>query len=88
MKYLEELKPGDLLVYKDARFILTNDYKQRKNDISHYSVVNIQDGSIRWLPSDAIVENADLYVRDAEGNILLLKEFKDESDIIKNKNIS
>ena len=48
MKYLEELKPGDLFEYKNQKFILTNDYKQRKNDAMNYSVVSINDGSLRW----------------------------------------
>lgn len=88
MKYLEELRPGDLFDHKNQKFILTTDHKQKKNEQVYYSTVSLSDGSTRWLPSDSMVVVVDLYYRDTEGNILLLKEFNDHEDLYKNKNIS
>lgn len=88
MKYLEELKPGDLFDYQNQKFVLTTDHKQKKKDKTYYGSISLNDGSARWLPADSMVNIVDLYHRDAEGNILLLKEFKDHEDLYKNKNIS
>ena len=48
--------------------------------------VSIDTGACKWFSSDEPIEVAELFYRDKEGNILLVKEFKDDSD--KNKNIS
>lgn len=88
MKYLEELSPGDLFVFQNKRFILTSNFKQKKNDAIHYEAISIIDGMPRWFIAASIVDLLDLYYRDKDGNILLLKEFKDEGDIFKNKDIS
>ena len=88
MKYIEELKPGDLFCYGNEKFILTDIYKARKNDKIHHSAISLLNGSQRWFVADMVVENIDLYYRYKDVNILLLKEFVDEDNIFKNKNIS
>jgi hypothetical protein len=88
MKYIEELKPGDLFCYSNEKFILTDIYKARKNDKVNHSAISLLNGAQRWFAADMVVENIDLYYRDKDGNILLLKEFVDEDNIFKNKNIS
>lgn len=87
MKYIEELKPGDLFDYQNQKFILTTDYKQKQDKKIHYGSISLIDGSSRWLAADSMVKTIDLYYRDAENNILLLKEFQDHDDLYKNKNI-
>ena len=48
--------------------------------------VSIDTGICKWFQSSEVINILDLYYRDEDGNILLVKEFKDDSD--KNKNIS
>ena len=47
--------------------------------------VSIDNGTCKWFASDELVEVAELFVETKEGNILLVKEFKDDS--AKDKNI-
>lgn len=84
MKYIEEIDFGDLFSYNDKKYILSCDFKKHKNSKKHMCV-SILDGSIKWFESDTIIDVVVLYHRDNEGNIFLLKEFKD--DFSKDKNI-
>ena len=47
--------------------------------------ISIENGVCKWFASDEPIEIAELFYRDKEGNILLVKEFKDDST--KDKNI-
>lgn len=78
MKYLEEIKSGDLFLYNNNRFIITTDYKKSSNHSIKRMCVSIENGSIHWINDDAIVGGLDLYYRDNDGNILALKEIKNE----------
>jgi len=78
MKYLEELKPGDLFLIDKKRFILTGDFKSTKDQKTKKMSIDIQTGFASWLVEDSVVESLDLYYRDKDGNILALKEHKNE----------
>lgn len=78
MKYIEELKPGDLFLVNNERFILTSDFRLSKEDKYKRLSVNISNGFLQWVEDDKIVESLDLYFRDKEGNIIALKEIKNE----------
>lgn len=85
MKYIEELKPGDFFIIDTSkRFILTSDFKI-KDKKKYHSAVSIENGFSNWIPEDQVVDIADLYYRDKDNNILLVKEYVDESS--KDKNI-
>lgn len=85
MKYIEELNPGDLFISNlNQRFILTADFKTRDSK-KYHCAVSLENGFLHWIPTDDIVDIADLYYRDKENNILLVKEYRNES--IENKNI-
>lgn len=78
MKYLEELKSGDIFTFNSSRFILTTDYKLSSDSAKKRMCIQIENGNINWLKDDTIVSGLDLYYRDSEGNILALKEIKNE----------
>lgn len=78
MKYVEELKPGDLFLLKNDRFILTSDYKISSENRQKRLSVNINNGFLQWIDDDAAVEVTDLYYRDKDANIIALKEIKNE----------
>jgi hypothetical protein len=78
MKYIDELKPGDLFLVNNERFILTSDFRLSKQDKYKRLSVNISNGFLQWVEDDKIVESLDLYFRDKEGNIIALKEIKNE----------
>jgi hypothetical protein len=86
MKYIEEINPGDIFIWKDQRYVLSSDYRPFKNGKTRHMSISIENGTCKWFASDEIIEIAELFYRDAEGNILLVKEFKDDST--KDKNIS
>ena len=87
-KYIEEIKPGDIFQIKNNKYVLSSDYRKTKDTIKKMAI-SINDGLSYWFDNNTMTETIDLYYRDKEGNILLLKEFKDEKDLnTKNKNIS
>ena len=77
MKYLEELIPGDLFSYKNEYFILTCDFRNIK-DNKKYLCMSINNGFSNWMEGNTSVEILDLYFRDKEGNIIAVKERKNE----------
>ena len=85
MKYIEEINPGDIFTWKNQRYILSSDYRPFKNGTTRHMSVSIENGSCKWFKSDEIVDILDLYYRDKDGNILLVKEYKDDNT--ENKNI-
>lgn len=74
MKYLEELKPGQLFSYKNDRFVLTSDYTKSNKR----SCISLNNGFVHWLLDNTIVELLELYYRDQDGNIVAVKEYKNE----------
>lgn len=74
MKYLEELKPGQLFSYKDNRFVLTSDFTKSNKK----SCISLTNGFVNWLSDNTVVEVLDLYYRDQDGNIVAVKEYKNE----------
>lgn len=79
MKYIEEIKPGDIFVWKKHRYILSADYRPFKNNLTRHMSVSIESGLCKWFKSDEVVDILDLYYRDKDGNILLVKEYKDDN---------
>ena len=79
MKYIEEIKAGDIFIWKDKRYVLSSDYRPFKNGRTRHMSISIENGICKWFASDEAVEIAELFYRDKEGNILLVKEFKDDS---------
>ena len=79
MKYIEEIKAGDIFIWKDKRYVLSSDYRPFKNGRTRHTSISIENGTCKWFASDEAVEIAELFYRDKEGNILLVKEFKDDS---------
>lgn len=77
MKYIEELSFGDCFAIKDMKYILTTDCKNN----GYKMCVCLQDGSIRWIASNHIIENIDIFTVDKESNILAIKERKKNVDI-------
>ena len=85
MKYIEEITPGDIFIWKNKRYVLSSDYRPFKQGKTRHMSISIENGTCKWLPSDEMIELAELFYRDKECNILLVKEFKDDST--KDKNI-
>lgn len=79
MKYIEEIKAGDIFIWKDKRYVLSSDYRPFKNGKTRHMSISIENGICKWFASDEAVEIVELFYRDKEGNILLVKEFKDDS---------
>lgn len=75
MKYLEELKSGDLFLRKDEIFLKTMDFKG-SNRYKYYCI-SIKNGTGSWLDGDESVDIIDLYKRDKDGNILSIKNYED-----------
>lgn len=80
MKYIEELKPGDVFVWKNTKYLLSADFKDhgQKGTNKHMSVA-LDNGMCRWFSSNEIVDTVPLFYRDKDGNILLVKEHNDDN---------
>ena len=76
MKYIEELISGDCFLLNEEYFILTSDFK---SDGQRYSV-SLKTGLNRWLKSDNMVEQIDIFTLDKHNNILAIKE-RQKNDI-------
>ena len=85
MKYIEEIQPGDIFIWKKQRYVLSSDFRPFKNNKTRHMSVSIDSGTCKWFQSTEEVEILDLYYRDKDGNILLVKEYKNDST--ENKNI-
>lgn len=83
MKYIEELNLGDCFSYNNQYFVLTTDFKKNGDRL----VVSLNDGSSKWLKSNDLIENVDIFTLDKENNILAIKE-RQKDAAIKNSNIS
>mgnify|MGYP001178846825 FL=1 len=79
MKYIEEINPGDIFIWKTKRYVLSSDYRPFKQGKTRHMSISIENGTYKWFASDEPIEIAELFYRDKEGNILLVKEFKDDS---------
>lgn len=74
MKYIEELKYGNLFSHNNSFFILTSDFRVHHNKTQH-RCISIANGNFKWLDSDTIVETPTFFYQDNENN---LKELKNE----------
>lgn len=66
MKYIEELSVGNTFTMNDGLFILTTDFKGNGDKYC----ICLSDGTVRWLPSNAVVEVCPIYTLDKDNNIL------------------
>jgi hypothetical protein len=69
MKYLEELKPGDLFILNNIRYVISLDFRL-KNKNKQQMCISLRDGVIQWFDQNSIIEPIELYYRDSENNIL------------------
>lgn len=83
MKYIEELNFGDCFSYNSQYFVLTTDFKKNGDRL----VVSLNDGSSKWLKSNDLIEDVDIFTLDKENNILAIKE-RQKDATTKNSNIS
>jgi hypothetical protein len=72
MKYLEELESGNIFIIDENKYVISSDFRARNKNIQRMCV-SLSNGLIKWIDNSAMVEHADLYYRDGEGNILPLK---------------
>jgi hypothetical protein len=79
MKYLEEISPGDIFVFHGDRFVLSGDYRQSNKSIKKMAI-SIKNGSIQWIADNEMIELLEIFYRDQEGNLLLLKEHHDQKN--------
>ena len=70
MKYIEELDCGDFFNVDRHKYVMTTDVKGNGQRMA----VSIQNGSIRWFSPETVATIQDIYYRDAENNILLVKD--------------
>ncbi|NBU33506.1 hypothetical protein EB118_18135 [bacterium] len=81
MKYLEELVPGSIFLYNNNKYFLSADFKINKSQTKKLCL-NFENGYSQWLDANTMVDLLDLYYRDIDGNILSLKEFKQNDQTI------
>jgi hypothetical protein len=82
MKYLEELVPGDCFENKGIYYVLSSDFKSDGSRLC----LSLQNGFIKWIKSNEIVNLSDLFTLDKENNIIAIKK-RDKDANIENQNI-
>lgn len=86
MKYLEEISPGSFFTCFNDKFILTSDFRIKK-EIKQYNCISVMNGSNRWIDENTIVNLLHMYYQDEEKNLVLVKEYEHNDDFNKSKNI-
>jgi hypothetical protein len=80
-QYIEELNIGNTFVYKNATYIMTQDFRKNGDRLC----VNLLDGSARWIGSTQIVEETQIYRMDSDNNFMPLSNHKNIPPNIQNK---
>lgn len=75
MHYLEELQTGDCFLKDNNFFILTNDFKKDGRRFC----IELKTGNSRWIKSNEIVDNIDIFTIDKDNNIIAIRERKKDS---------
>jgi hypothetical protein len=70
MKYIEELQYGDCFSFENKYFVLTTDFKRNGDKLA----VCLSDGNLKWIKSNDIINNIDIFTLDKENNIIAIKE--------------
>ena len=70
MKYIEELQSGELFIIDKKKYIISADFKSSGSRMA----VSLDTGQVQWFKPDCICQIQDLYYRDEENNILLVKD--------------
>ena len=70
MKYIEELDSGEFFCVDNHKYIMSTDVKVNGKRMA----ISVQNGGIRWFAPEAVATIQDIYYRDEENNILLVKE--------------
>jgi hypothetical protein len=68
MKYIEELKYGQLFLYNKAFYLLSADFKQKKHKNQHMCI-ELNSGLIQWLDSDTIIDNIPIFYQDSSNTL-------------------
>lgn len=72
MKYIEELKSGQIFNYNKEFFILSSDFRY-KNKIKEHSVIAINTGNIHWLKTDTIIDIVPIFYQNTDNQLQTLQ---------------
>lgn len=84
MKYLEELSGGDCFEHGNNYYVLSKDFKSNGDRMC----IDMSTGFPKWISSNSIVSNIELFTTDKDNNIVALKIRKNQNDYTKTENIS
>lgn len=70
IKFLEELKGGDVFVIGNNYFALSMDYKKNGDRMS----LCLRSGQFQWLAGNTMVDKVPIYTMDTENNLIAIKE--------------
>lgn len=73
MKYLEELLPGNVFSYKNELYLLSIDHRKDQDKRKYGMSISLVNGTIRWIPDNAMVEEIQLYQLDNNNNFAPIK---------------
>jgi hypothetical protein len=78
LKYLEELTYGETFKIDNSYWLLTQDFKSNGKKLCY----NLQSGYSKWFEGNTIVDINPIYALDKDGNIIPIKEYKNENSNI------
>lgn len=71
MKYIEEIKYGQIFTLDNHFFILTSDFRY-KNKIKEHASISIETGNTHWLKSDTIIDIMPIFYQNTDNQLILL----------------
>lgn len=68
MKYIEELKHGNIFQHNNSFFIITSDFRQIKGKTQH-RCISLKNGNSIWMNSNDIIDQPSIFFQDSENNL-------------------
>lgn len=76
MKYIEEIKSGDVFEYKDSLFILTSDFKKNSSRLA----ISLNSGFPSWFKPETVVTLTQIFTTDKDSNIIPINNVNNTSE--------
>lgn len=78
MKYIEEIKYGQIFLLNNDFFVLSSTYKIDNKKQYKYMCVQISTGSIHWLRANEIIDDVPVFYQDRDNIIHPIESLNNE----------
>lgn len=80
MKYIEELKNGDIFLSTEKFYVLSSDFRI-KDHKNYHMCIELNTGNIRWFASDDTVDTVPVLYQDTNNLLHNIQDASNEKNI-------